>query len=198
MRKILLVVLAASPLWAQRDTNHVQWTFEAPASATPGAEVVGKLTGTVDAGWHLYSITTPPAPIPTSIKLKEDPAVASLTVYQPKPERKFDPNFNAETETYTEKVAFLLRIKFTNAASGQVNLVARPRYQVCSATQCIPPVTKEVAAQINIAPGAAATPVSIPSGYFEARPGVSQPAGSSEADTSLFAFLGVAFGFGLA
>src|ERR1043165_1719659 len=99
MRKILLVVLAAWPLWAQRDKNHVQWTFEAPASAAAGAEGLCKLTGTIRAGWHLYPITTPPGPIPTSINLQDDPAVASLTVYQPKPERKFDPNFNAETET---------------------------------------------------------------------------------------------------
>ena len=197
MRNLALFLLAASALFAQNDSNHVQWTFEvSPATAAPGAEVLGKLTGTIDSGWHLYSITTPPGPIPTAIRLSDNAAVESLTLYQPKPERKFDPNFNADTETYTDKVTFLLKIKTSKSAAGPVDLVAMPRYQVCSATQCIPPVTKQVTGRITFAAGASAAAVSIPSGYAEAKPGTS--AGPTESDGSLLAFLGVAFGFGLA
>src|SRR5579864_8367392 len=124
MRKIVycLAVSALSfpALYAQNDANHVQWTFDlSPASAAPGTEVVGKLTGTIDSGWHLYSITTPPGPIPTTIRLADNPAVESLAIYQPKPERKFDPNFNADTETYTGKVVFLLKIKLAKTAAGE-------------------------------------------------------------------------------
>ncbi len=195
MRKIILFVLAVSSLHAQGDLNRVQWTLElSPASAAPGAEVLGRLTGTIESGWHLYSITTPPGPIPTTIRLADNPAVVSITVFQPKPERKFDPNFNADTETYVDKVVFLLKIKTAQAATGDVELVAMPRYQVCSATQCIPPVTKQVSAKLTFAPGPVAA-VSIPPGYTEAKAGVSSAA---EPDTSLLAFLGVAFGFGLA
>src|SRR5215472_5630946 len=134
MRKTFFFGLLATMAWAQGDTNHVQWKFElSPAAAAPGAEILGKLTGTIDSGWHMYSITTPPGPIPSTIRLANSPAVESLTVYQPKPERKFDPNFNADTETYSEKVVFLLKIKTAKTASGEVELVAMPRYQVCSA-----------------------------------------------------------------
>jgi thiol:disulfide interchange protein DsbD len=195
MRKLVLGLLAASTLFAQSDLNHVQWTFEvSPSSAPPGAEVLGKLTGTIDSGWHLYSITTPPGPIPTTIRLADNLAVESLAVFQPKPERRFDPNFNADTETYTDKVVFLLKIKTAKSATGDVELTAMPRYQVCSATQCIPPVTKQVPAKISFAPGSPAAAVSIPSGYLEAKPS----SASAEPDSSLLAFLGVAFGFGLA
>ena len=197
MRKIALAILAilfVSSLYAQADLNHVQWTFEVTCRAA-GGEALGKLTGTIESGWHLYSITTPPGPIPTTIRLADNPAVTSLVVYQPKPERKFDPNFNADTETYTEKVTFLLRIKLAQSASGDVDLVAKPRYQVCSATQCIPPVTKEIPAKFSVAAGASAAALSIPAGYAEARAGA---ATATEPDTSLLAFLGVAFGFGLA
>jgi thiol:disulfide interchange protein len=201
MLKIVLASLAVAllppALCAQGDLNHVQWTFEvSPTSASPGAEVLGKLTGTIESGWHLYSITTPPGPIPTTIRLADNPAVESLAVFQPKPERKFDPNFNADTETYTEKVVFLLKIKSAKAASGDVELVAMPRYQVCSDTQCIPPVTKKVSAKLTLAPGSPTAAVAIPAGYLEAKPGTANPA--AEPDTSLLAFLGVAFGFGLA
>src|SRR5579863_8233659 len=172
MRKIVFILLVCSTLRAQGDLNHVQWTFEvSPASVAPGGKVLGKLTGTVEGGWHLYSITTPPGPIPTTIRLADNPAVESLILYQPKPERKFDPNFNADTETFTEKVTFLLKIKLSQSASGDVELVAKPRYQVCSSTQCIPPVTKQVPAKITVGSGGAATPVAIPPGYSEARPG---------------------------
>ena len=167
-----------------------------PASAAPGAEVLGKLTGTIESGWHLYSITTPPGPIPTTIRLADNPAVESLAVYQPKPERKFDPNFNADTETYTEKVTFLLKIKLAKAASGDVELVAMPRYQVCSATQCIPPVTKKVSAKVTFAPGSPRPPP-CRSRRATPKPGPARHA-AAEPDTSLLAFLGVAFGFGLA
>jgi thiol:disulfide interchange protein DsbD len=196
MRKIVLCWLAASALYAQSDLNHVQWTLQlSPSSAPPGAEVLGTLTGVIDSGWHLYSITTPPGPIPTTIRLADNPAVELAAVFQPKPQRKFDPNFNSDTETYTEKVVFLLKIKIAKSASGDLDLVAMPRYQVCSATQCIPPVTKQISAKLAVAPGTPAAAVSIPSGYLEAKAGTPS---ASEPDSSLLAFLGVAFGFGLA
>jgi thiol:disulfide interchange protein DsbD len=205
MPKIVSSALIASllclpGLWAQNDSNHVQWTLElSPSPAAPGAEVLGKLTGTIDSGWHLYSITTPPGPIPTTIRLADSPAVASLTVYQPKPERKFDPNFNADTETYTDKVTFLLKIKLASSASGDLTLTAKPRYQVCSSNQCIPPVTKEITGTLQVAAGTPAAAVAIPSGYSEARPrNPSSSTGSSDSDGSLLGFLGVAFGVGLA
>jgi thiol:disulfide interchange protein len=205
MPKIVSVTVVASILclpsvWAQNDRNHVQWTLEvSPSTAAPGSEVLGKLTGTIDSGWHLYSITTPPGPIPTTIRLADNPAIASLTVYQPKPERKFDPNFNSDTETYSDKVIFLLKVKLASSASGDVGITAKPRYQVCSSNQCIPPVTKEVNANVSVAAGASAAIASIPADYTEARPGTrSSPTGGSEPDTSLLAFLGVAFGVGLA
>jgi thiol:disulfide interchange protein len=196
MWKTIFALLAVSTLYAQGDRNYVQWTFEvSPPSVAPGADVLGKLTGTIESGWHLYSITTPPGPIPTTIRLAGNPAVESMAIFQPKPERKFDPNFNADTETYTGNVVFLLKIKTAKSASGDVELVAMPRYQVCSATQCIPPVTKQVSAKLTFASGSPAAAVSIPPGYTEARPGL---ATTAEPDTSLFAFLSVAFGFGLA
>jgi len=198
MRKIALVLLAASSLFAQSDLNHVQWNLQlSPASAAPGAEILGTLTGTIDEGWHLYSVTTPPGPIPTTIRLDSNPAVASSVLYQPKPERKFDPNFNGDTETYNSKVVFLLKIKLSDTAAGDLDLVVKPRYQVCSSNQCIPPVTKQVTAKVTVAAGSPAAAVTIPAGYSEARPGSSStPAG--DPDTSLLAFLGVAFGVGLA
>ncbi len=48
----------------------------------------------------MYSLTTPPGPIPTTIQIRNSPAVDKFTIFEPPPIRKFDPNFNADTETY--------------------------------------------------------------------------------------------------
>ena len=191
MRKLVLTLFAVSALRAQNDTNHVHWTFELEP-ASPGGEALGKLTGTIDEGWHLYSLTTPPGPIPTSIKMADNPGVESLVIYQPKPDRKFDPNFNADTETYDKQVTFLLKLKLSSKAV-ESDLTAKPRYQVCSANQCIPPVTKEVTGHLTLVANAVAP--SIPTGYTETK---TSPRGTPADDSGLIGFLGVAFGFGLA
>src|ERR1700730_2796886 len=68
----------------------VQWAFQFEAkSAAPGSHALGRLVAKVDPGWHVYSLTTPKGgPIPTTVSLAENPAVAGFKVYQPKPERK--------------------------------------------------------------------------------------------------------------
>ncbi len=42
----------------------------------------------------MYSLTTPPGPIPTTITTDNSPAVDKFTIFEPPPIRKFDPNFN--------------------------------------------------------------------------------------------------------
>src|ERR1019366_794162 len=95
-----------SSLQAQR-LDPVKWTLESDVSkAPPGSTVALRLTAHLDEGWHLYSSTTPkgtadnPGPNPTTLGLADHPALNSNTIYQPKPERKFDPNFNLNTETF--------------------------------------------------------------------------------------------------
>ncbi len=99
----------------------VQWTFEPQAaSVAPGGKFSGKLTAKIDPTWHMYSVTTPKGGgLPTVIKV-DDPALARLTVYQPKPDKKFDPNFNVDTERYEAEVVFLVELELakTAAASG--------------------------------------------------------------------------------
>ncbi len=201
----LLLCLAASAFAQASSSNHVQWTMTIePATAAPGATVLAKLSATVDSGWHMYSITTPPGPNPTTIKTLQGDAVANVKFFEPPPIRKFDPNFNADTETYEGSQVFLARIELKkDIAPGSVTIGFQPRYQTCSATQCIPPLTRDISAALTIASGTAAASVVIPAGYIEAKPAATQTtvAGSAvpaAADTSLLSFLALAFGAGLA
>jgi thiol:disulfide interchange protein DsbD len=208
VRRLLPLLLCAAGAFGQTEKfNHVQWTlqFDQP-SAAPGATVLGRLEARVDPEWHMYSLTTPPGPIPTTIKLTDSSAVAQLTLFEPPPVRKLDPNFNADTETYEGAQTFLARIQLKkDLPPGPVTLTFEPRYQTCSSTQCIPPRTRQVAATLNIvaaAPAAASASIVIPAGYIEAKPGAAQPARAaapaSADESGLGAFLALAFGFGLA
>jgi len=207
MRRLLLLLLCAAGAFAQSGKfNHVQWklTLDQPAAA-PGATVLGRLEAIVEPEWHMYSLTTPPGPIPTTISSKDSPAIDRFTIFQPPPIRKFDPNFNADTETYEGTQVFLARIQLKkDLQPGPVTITFDPRYQTCSGTQCIPPRTREVTANLNVVAGAPAAAINIPGGYIEAKQDGRRPvgpatSGAAAADQSgLAGFLVLAFGFGLA
>ena len=184
----------------------MKWTATVDSSAVaPGGTVTAKLTAEIDPGWHMYSLTTPPGPIPTTLKAIDSPAVERIAVFEPPPVRKYDPYFTADTETYEGTQVFFARIQLkSDAPPGAATVILEPRYQTCSGTSCIPPRKRQLSVNVNIVAGASATVVPIPAGYIEAKPGAAASASSaagtpdSVQDSALGAFLALAFGFGLA
>ncbi len=198
------------------DFDPAQWSFSVdPATATAGGRLTGKLTGKIEAGWRLYAPTTPGAgegngPPLTKIELSESPAVAGWKVFQPPPTVKHDPNFDLESEIYTEEVTFLYDIELKpDAAPGETALEASVFYSVCDDRFCLRPVRRKATAVLQVAPPGAIQPTSaagIPAGYEEAKPraasgfrltsntGAPATAPGSE---GLVQFAAVAFGFGL-
>ncbi len=99
----------------------VQWTLTFDAkSAAPGSHVLAKFTGTIEPHWHVYSMTTPPGgPNPTTASIADNPAVAGFKIYQPKPERKLDPSFGIDTETFSGQYVLLFDVELKpDAAPG--------------------------------------------------------------------------------
>ncbi len=214
---LFLAAAALSPLSAKDDP--VQWTLEPYKDASnvkPGGHAWLQLTAKIQSGWHLYSPTTPPGgPIITTVKLSDSPAVASYQVYRPQPVRKLDPNFQLETETYTDQAVFLIDAT-TTAKTGQATVQAAVRYQACSDVKCLNPVKKTADASITIDSSAPVSNVEVPAGYalvpasapVNAPPAAAAPTsapankpaafGSASAQQDLLPFLLTAFGFGLA
>ena len=84
----LLPLLTASAFAQDGQFNHVQWTLTLDSpTAAPGATVLARMEAKVDADWHMYSLTTPPGPIPTTIKLTGGDGVAGVTFIEPPPLR---------------------------------------------------------------------------------------------------------------
>ncbi len=209
-------VLLATGFWllsclqAQR-LDPVKWTLSSDVSKVPpGSRVALRLTAQLEDGWHLYSPTTPkgtadnPGPNPTTLGLADHPSLGSNTIYQPKPERKFDPNFNLNTETYEKEVVFwVLADLKKDASAGSLDLTGQVRYQTCNSTTCLPPKKKEAVYTVSVDPSATG-PVAfvVPAGYTDVKLGspVAAPAApvSGEQPTNLLTFVLTAFGLGLA
>ncbi len=102
---------SAAAIQGYAQQGHVQWTLTSDvAKAPPGSTVPLKLTAKIESGWHMYSMTTPPGgPKKTTVALEPDPSLDVASIYQPKPERKFDQVFNVDTENFTGETTFLHR-----------------------------------------------------------------------------------------
>jgi len=214
MRRLLIPLLLAPLAFGQsKRLDPIKWKLEfQPASVRPGGVAIGKLTAAIEPPWHLYSPTTPKGgPIVTTLSLTPNDAIEAVEVFRPKPDRKFDQNFNLETETYEKEAIFFFKVKLKPGAPAQpVELTANTRYQACTDKQCLPPVRR--AASATLAPDAAAPAPSfeLPPGYAPITGGVSasgatgagkppsspSPTPQTSGDLAQFALL--AFGLGLA
>ena len=206
-RTAALILLFAAGLAAQR-LDPVQWTLSSSVDkAPPGATVTLQLTAKLDEGWHLYSLTTPKGgPIPTTAALAESPAIASSKLFEPKPDRKFDPNFGVDTETYQKEAVFWIEaVVKKDAASGPVDLTAQVRYQTCNDAKCLPPKKKEATFSLTVDPSAPpSAALVLPAGYIDVNRAASAPAPAPPAPVtpatsgSMAGYLLTAFGLGLA
>jgi DsbC/DsbD-like thiol-disulfide interchange protein len=163
----LVLTLKAAP---QNGPDPVQWSLALKQnSVKPGGKILATLTATIQPGWHMYSMTTPKGgPNPTTVMLADNPAVAGVKIFQPKPERQMDTAFKLETETFEKQLPLMLEITAKpNAAIGAVNLEAQVRYQACQNTLCLPPKKKAAKATLKVDPSATPAPVKIPAGYTE-------------------------------
>jgi thiol:disulfide interchange protein DsbD len=205
----VLPVVLASTLSAQK-LDPVQWTLTSDVAKAPaGSTVPLKLTAKLEPGWHLYSLTTPPGgPIPTTAAVADNASVEKTVLYQPKPERKLDPNFGVDTETFLNEAVFWVTAELKKDAKGAVDLEADVRYQSCDDRRCLPPRKKSAHFTLTV-DGAAAAPAAfvMPAGYTEIKPGAAEPPPTTSqtapvpvpsGSDGLVSFLLGAFGLGLA
>ena len=206
-RVLLILLLAAAGGFAEK-LDPAKWTLGLqPAAAVPGAKVLARFQAKIEPGWHLYSLTTPAGgPIPTTVRLADNAAVAHFRVFEPPPKRAFDPNFNLDTETYEDAPVFLIEIETKkDAAPGASEIAAEVRYQMCDPRRCLPPVKRRAVATLTIDANAKPAAFEIPAGYTEFNPGAAvarvaptlhATGGADRQDLAVF--LLTAFGFGLA
>ena len=147
-----LAIVCAHTASAQE--RPVVWTVsDVTAPVAPGATTTIHLKARIDQGWHVYSISQGPGgPIPTRITLAPgQPFELVGTVQGPAPDRRLDPNFGINVETYDEQATFALVVRAApNARPGTDTLTIKARFQTCNATLCLPPHTETVLAPVKV------------------------------------------------
>ena len=138
--KVLILLVGGALIGFAPNLNPVHW------SLFVRSPTMLRLHAAIDAGYHLYSLTTPKGgPIRTKIRVVEDGLVTLGEVAQPKPDVKRDATFEVDVETFSGSVDFKVPLKWgkpVGAAVKQVSLIAR--YQACSDVICLPPVERTV------------------------------------------------------
>jgi hypothetical protein len=134
----------------------VKWTVvggSSPREIVSGITVPITLQADIAKGWHIYSINQKAGgPIPLRLQLlgAADVVVRGVIV-APKPERVFDKNFGIETELYSGTPRFTIPIGVPGRSlTGLRRFQVAARYQVCSATLCLPPRTDKLNVAVNI------------------------------------------------
>src|SRR6266850_2158710 len=171
--RALTLLAALAGIGSAQRLDPVKWSFSVePASAAPGSRVLGHLTATIEPGWHLYALATPPPSPASKITLPENSISDKLSVYYREPKRAFDNTFKIETQTYEEKAEFILDMGVKgDTPAGTADLTALVRFNVCDATRCLPPRKYTATAPLKVEPSVPVQPVSIPAGFLEFRPG---------------------------
>jgi thiol:disulfide interchange protein DsbD len=197
MIRLVAVTLFTAALLCAQARNPVAWTIDTSSSMV-------KVQATMDPGWHIYALTSPAGgPTPTTIKLGETKAAAGIELYQPKPEVKFDPNFNMNVEAFEGSVTFLAHIVPAEGAKGPAEIPLLVRYQACTDKECLPRKLT-LTAKLDLDPDRAKTQA-LPAGYTaftgQTSPALATPPAPAQNEANsegLGRFLLVAFGFGLA
>ena len=135
----------------------VKWTLvggSSPREIVSGRTVPLTLQADIAKGWHIYSLTQKPGgPIPLRIELLGAADVLIRGVIKaPQPERAFDKNFGIETELYSGSPRFTIPVGVPGRSlTGLRKFQIAARYQVCSATLCLPARTDKLDVALRIA-----------------------------------------------
>ena len=134
----------------------VRWSVvggSSPLEVTSGRTVPITIQADIAKGWHIYSLNQKPGgPIPLSIQLADaGDVVVRGVIRAPKPERAFDKNFGIETELYSGTPRFTIPIGVPGRSqTGTRRIQVAARYQVCSATLCLPPRTDRLGVTLRV------------------------------------------------
>jgi len=113
----------------------------------------------IEGEWHLYSILNDPdaGPYPTTfssgssqLAIADDPVESEADV-------QYDPNFETELGWHSKSATFTIPVAFKPEVSGAQNVLLEVLYQVCDDKSCLPPKTKQIGAEIEVA-GVSASP----------------------------------------
>ena len=118
------------------------------------------ISASIEEGWHLYSQNVPDGgPIPTSIKINEDPNSFQLigVPSEGKGHEEFDKVFGMNIKYFDTRADFKQKIRLLS--SDVINITGTLEFMVCDDTNCLPPT--EVDLSFNLQGKAGVAPAEI-------------------------------------
>lgn len=126
----------------------VKWAWTAKKLNATTYEV--HLTATIDAGWHVYSQTTPDGgPVPTSITFGKNPllAVEGKAKEVGKLEQRHEELFGVDVKQFSNKIDFVQTVKLKAAA--KTSLTGAVEFMTCNDKECLPPKTEKFSVALD-------------------------------------------------
>jgi hypothetical protein len=144
---IFLCLVVASQVFSQVK-DPVRWTFEAKKISDNTYEV--SLTANLDAGWHIYSQTTPEGgPAPTVVSFSKNPLVKleGAIKEEGKMEQRHEELFGVDVKQYSGKVVFIQTV--TLKAKAKTALLGTIEFMTCNNRECLPPKTQKFSVSLK-------------------------------------------------
>ena len=152
-RILIGMCLAMATVALAQSPDRVLFTLtKLPRTVTTGRTFDAQLLAKIDDGWHIYGLTKVPGPIPTQITLPTDqPFSLSGEIVTSAPKIDYDSVFGSDVEFFEGDAEFGLPIKVDpKAVAGKRTVAVSVRYQICSATTCLPPKVVQVRAPVHV------------------------------------------------
>ncbi|MEW5984046.1 MAG: protein-disulfide reductase DsbD N-terminal domain-containing protein [Acidobacteriota bacterium] len=152
---VLTILLAAASLGAAQEDPVTLAASSATRAVKPGGAFLVRLVATIADGWHLYSLTQPPPPVATTIRLApSQPFDLDGDVGGPAPVLATDPNSGETVEFYDGEAPFTIPVKASpKALPGMAPVRIQFRYQACNDSICLRPTTLTVDVAMEIVGG---------------------------------------------
>ncbi len=118
--------------------NPVSWETSVEKISDSDFQLV--ISASIEEGWHLYSQNVPEGgPIPTSIKINEDPNSFQLIGLpsEGKGHEEFDKVFGMTIKYFDTRAVFKQKIRLLS--TDEINITGTLEFMVCDDTNCLPP-----------------------------------------------------------
>ena len=154
MLLLVLALLAGAP--AQRPTDIVKWSADAPAAAVrPGGVVKITLKADVEDGWKLYALEQPKGgPIPLAIAVAKNApfTLSSKQIAGAKAKSQKDEVFSVATQYYENTASFTVPVTVASTlGAGEHVVPIDVTFQACGQSICLRPYTQRLDVKVTVA-----------------------------------------------
>jgi len=150
MKKLLvafLLIIVTGHVFSQVKSP-VKWSFTSKKIDQTTYEV--SLSATVEAGWHIYSQTTPDGgPSATVISFTKNPLIelAGAVKEVGQLQQKHEELFGVDVKQFSNKVVFVQTIRLKAKAKTALN--GSIEFMTCNNKECLPPKTQKFSVTLN-------------------------------------------------